>query len=463
MRTRPPAGRLRALDADAPDARRFSPLNAPQRAAVEAFCTEAERWATRQARRTYGHLPTEMRRQAIDRAMRELRLGAPPALDRQTLYATLSDELTEQLRRVHAGWCLNAVQGQWRKEGPVAVPDADDSQAATQSVARFVEGGLGGLERAVLQLEIGAGRDTRTSRAALRLGPRQYERHREEGLSKLRSAINGHASGRVCEDHLDAVILAATGDRAALEALTSGPERCRACAREASGLRRVLQERLAVAPWPLAIKPAGLIAAKLGFLGTVVAGKSAGTTGLGAVAGTGPFGTGAGAIAGVLAAAAVATGTAAVVDGDHAPTLRHAATPAAQSQAASAPAAAAAPAEPRRASGTSAKAEARAERRRAATRRQAAVDRTPAAPAATGAAPSASTQAQADPQAPPAGTSKPSVKETVGGAVDGVRKAVDPVTTKLPPTVQQPVDEVLDGVQGTVDEVTGTVDGLLPK
>src|SRR5205823_456465 len=111
---------------------------------------------------------------------------------------------------------------------PVAVPDERDGTSAVTAITRFVDGGLGGLERAVLQLEIGAGRDSRTARAALRLGPRQYARHREEGFSKLRSAIRGQLAGHVCDQHLDEVTLAATGDRPAAAHLAAGPNRCRA-------------------------------------------------------------------------------------------------------------------------------------------------------------------------------------------------------------------------------------------
>jgi hypothetical protein len=462
LRTKPPTNRLRALEGEGlPEARRFSPLNAPQRAAVEAFCTEAAGWARRQAKRTYGHLPEDMRLQAIERAMRELRLGAPPALDRTTLYSALADELTEQLRRVHAGWCLNAAQAQWRQEGPVAVPSEDDAQAAATAVGAFVENGLVGLERAVLQLEIGAGRDTRTSRAALRLGPRAYDRHRTEGLSKLRSAINGHAGGRVCEDHRDAVVLAATGDAEALKSLSSGPDRCRTCAREAASLRRVLQQRLAVAPWPLVVKPAGLVAAKLATLGAVFGGNGAGAAGLGAAAGTGPFST-SGAMA-ILATAAIATGAATVVDDDPEPRPR-ATTPAAQAPAAIPAAASTAPRRQEAAGrSTPAKAEAKAPAK--------AKPRTTtgAAPAVTQAAPTK----QSAPAAPVLGTTgtpqpaaptqdTPSVREKVAETVTGVRETADPVTNTLPPPVQQPVEKTLDTVEGTLDEVTGTVDGLLP-
>ena len=456
LKTRPPGSRPRALDGEAPEARRFSPLNAPQRAAVEAFCDEAMPWARRQARRTYGHLPDDMRQQAVDRAMRELRVGAHSAIDRRSLYAALAGELTEQLRAVHAGWCVNAAQAQWRKEGPV-----DEAGASTAAVASFVDDGLAGLERAVLQMELGAGRDTRTSRAALRLGPRQYARHRSEGLSKLRSAIGGHTRGRVCEEHADAVVLAATGDAEALRSLSSGPGRCRACAREAAGMRRVLQERLAAAPWPLLIKPAGVVAAKLGFAGALFGGKSAG--GLGALA-AGPVGTPTGAVAGVLAAAVVATGTAAIADDSDAPKIQR---PRATTAAMPAPSPTAAPVRqatnpaPSRTTATAEKPRTTAGRRSARAQQRSAAAQPAGGPAAT--APAPASQDSAPQQQAPSATPRPTVEETVGTALGQVRKdVVDPVTTAAPPVVQQPADQVLDSVEGTLDEVTGTVDGLLP-
>ena len=387
--------------------------------------------------------------QAIERAMRELRLGAPPAVDRATLYETFADELTEQLRQVHAGWCLNAAQGQWRQEGPVAVPDEADARQAAQAVTAFVDTGLGGLERAVLQMEIGAGRDTRTSRAALRLGPREYDRHRTEGLSKLRSVINGLTGGRVCENHREAVMLAATGDAAALRSLSSGPDRCRTCAREAAGMRRVLQERLALAPWPLAIKPAGLVAAKFGVFGALFGGKGGGAASLTAAA-TGPFSTGG--VLAILATAAVATGTATMLDDDPVPTTR-VVVPAA-------PVVTTPVTTPRERSGAAAKkAKAKAKRRSDATK-PATSKQAPATQG--GAAATTTTPATETAKTDPPASSKPTVEDTVGGTVDEVRKAVEPVTTAVPPQVQQPVDQTLDQVQDTLDDVTGAVDDLLP-
>lgn len=450
---------MRALDGDGtPEARRFSPLNAPQRAAVEAFCNEAAGWARRQARRTYGHLNDETRQQAIDRAMREVRLGAPAAVDRRTLYEALADELTHQLRQVHAGWCLNAAQGQWRQEGPVAVPAEEDARAAAYAVGEFVDTGLGGLERAVLQLEIGAGRDTRTSRAALRLGAREYTRHREEGLSKLRSAIAAHERGRVCENHSDAVVLAATGDAQALAALSSGADRCRACAREASGLRRVLQERLAVAPWPLAIKPAGVLAAKAGFLGAVFGGKAAGTGGLTAAT-SGPLGTG-GALA-IIATAAIATGMATMVDDEPVRETRVTA-PAARVPA---PAATLSAPTRRATTATSAKkSKPKAHTKARANRRSASLP--PAArqtaPATTRAPQSGSTAPATAPADHGGTVTVPPVQDTVDKTLGTVRDTVNPVTDALPAPVQPPVDQTLDTVQNTVDDVTGAVDGVLP-
>ena len=255
--------------------------------------------------------------------MRELRTGAPVAVDRRTLHAELAFELTAALRRVHIGWCLNQSAALFREDGIETPPAAPDGE----QLAAFINKGLGGLERAVLQLEIGAGRDTRTARAALRLGPRQYSRHREEGLSKLRDAITGTVAGHVCDNHVGAVVLAATGDKAAADALAGGGSRCRACSREALGLRRLLHERLALAPWPFVVKPAGVLAAKAAALTAALGGKGAAAGGTGIAAGFGgsSVGSGAGVVATVLAAAAVATGGVAALTHDGTPATRPAA------------------------------------------------------------------------------------------------------------------------------------------
>lgn len=439
-----------------PDAGRFSPLNAPQRAALDAFLAEARPWAMKQARRAYRHLPEELHDQGFDQAAVALRTGAPAQVDRRTLYAELARHLDDELRRIHVGWCLNQARVSPRTR---PVDDAPDTQ---QVVAAFLEEGLGGLERAVLQLEIGAGRDTSTVRAALRLPARQYARHRELGLGKLRGAIAGGIAGRVCDQHLEAVTLAATGDRDAADRLASGPERCRACAREASGLRRVLQQRLALAPWPLAIKPAGALAAKLGALGAMFGGKGAA-----GVAGTG-LGTstsGAKVVAALMATAAVASGGIAAVEAGKDDPLSDSAAPAAAS---SLPVLAPASSKPAWASGaassTSAQGKAggarKAERRRPAEKPQAAAS-TGTAPAATD-APAATAEPQAtlpsvDDVAPAA--QKPT--ETVRKTIDEVKKTVDDVTGTLPPTVADPVGDAVDGVDQTVDDVTGAVDGIL--
>jgi hypothetical protein len=405
----------------------------------------------RQARRSYRHLPAELHDQGFDQAAVTMRTGAPSALDRRSLYADLARHLDDELRRIHVGWCLNQAQAV-----PVHAPPAETGPAVQQPVAAFIEDNLGGLERAVLQLELGAGRDTSTARAALRLGPRQYARHRELGLGKLRGAISGGLRGRVCDQHLDAVTLAATGDRAAADRLSSGPERCRSCAREASGLRRVVQQRLALAPWPLAIKPAGIVAAKLGAIGAVLGGKGA----AGGAAGAGFAGSASGAkvVAGVVAAAALASGGIAAVEGGDpegtaAPAARAVAAPAAAKPAAGSTAATAA-ATTRT---TTRSASTATRRRKAAAAKKA---RKAAAPAAT-----AQAQAQAQTQHPtspepatPATQAKPT--DVVRKTVDGVKKTVDQVTGKLPVTVPK-VDEVAPGVDKTVDGVTGAVDDLL--
>lgn len=445
---RSPAARHRQA-APAPDAGRFSPLNAPQRALVEGFTAEAERWAMRQARRSYRHLPAELQEQAFDQAVIALRTSAPAALDRRTLYAELAERLDEELRRIHIGWCLN----QTRAERPQAgTAPAEPTAVSRHPITGFIEESLGGLERAVLQLELGAGRDSHTVRAALRLGPRQYARHREIGLGKLRGAIAGGLSGQVCAQHLDSVTMAATGDRDAASRLDSGPGRCRACAREAATLRRLLQQRLALAPWPLAIKPAGAIAAKLGALGALFGGK--GATGAGAIGLGGAGGaTSAKVVAAVVASAAIASGGIATVEGSDLPAKSAAA---AASAARTAPVAAA-PAPLRRATTTS-----RSERR-AATRKRRAAQRNdgaqPAQPAST-----APIQTAAYPPATGAPVtttgSGPAATGPVGKTVDEVKSTVGKVTGKLPVKVPA-VDDAVPALDPALGGVTGVVDGLL--
>lgn len=427
------------------DAARFSPLNAQQRAYVEAFLGEAQPWAMKQARRSYRHLPVELHEQGFDQAAVALRTGALTTFDRRTLYAELARHLDSELRRIHVGWCLNQAQA------PAHAPPAAVNPSVQQPVAAFIEDGLGGLERAVLQLELGTGRDTSTARAALRLGPRQYGRHRELGLGKLRGAIAGGLRGRVCDQHLESVTLAATGDRGAADRLASGPERCRACAREAAGLRRVLQQRLALAPWPLMIKPAGAIAAKLGALGAVLGGKSAAGSGL---AGAGIVGTASGAklVAGVVVAAAVASGgIAAVETPDRLPAAKRAAHVAAPAPAAATTAAAAA-----------APARQAAKASRAASRRAAARARRKAAAKKKARTTTAAT-VQPQTQPPAATTETPAATqptETVRKTVDGVKKTVDDITGRVSPSLPK-VDQIVPGVDKTVDDVTGVLDDLL--
>lgn len=307
--SRPPRatrGRVRGGSAIPPEGRRFSPLTAPEREGVDIFLIEARPWAARQAKRTYRHLPTDLQDQAVDEAMMVIRAGAGHS-DRRHLYAELSEALDGSLRRVHVGWCLSQAPALYHGAG-TAQPDRGVPTPPGEPITRFIEDGLSGLERAVLQLEIGAGRDSSVVRAALKLGPRQYLRHREAGLAKLRLAIRGQMAGRVCDDHLTAVTLAATGDRSAGDDLATGRERCRSCARESGLMRRVLHERLAMAPWPLAIKPAGILAAKLGGLTAVMTGSK--TAGTGTLLTTSAGASGASPVlATILAASVIASGT----------------------------------------------------------------------------------------------------------------------------------------------------------
>jgi hypothetical protein len=419
----------------------------------------------RQARRSYRHLPAEMHEQAYDVAAVALIDGASDPSDRRALYADLAHHLDEALRYLHVGWCLNSSKAGLKD--PV-IEDASApprTHSGSAQVADFLERGLGGLERAVLQLELGAGRDTSVVRAALRLGPRQYSRHREGGLAKLRAVIGSQVASRVCEQHAQAVVLAATGDDWAADSLATGPGRCRSCAREASSLRRMLNERLALAAWPLAIKPAGLIAAKMGAAGAILKGNAAG-------AGISASGTptvtsfgGVKAVATVLAVAAGAGGTAAVVD-DKEKVLVAPVSPAVQKAVNSTkPASAASAGASSGASSTSTRATRAAEK----TKTRKAATKSPAQTASTqAAAQDAQTSSGSGSQSGLGTTAvtKPDVKDTVDKAVSGVKKTVTDVkktvtdTAKVVPTVQvqglPPVD-----VGDTVGDVSNSVDSLL--
>ena len=422
--------------ARAPAPRRFSALGAPERAVVDTFLDDARPWAARRAARAYGHLPVELREQAIDGACLELRTASPPSLDRRTLYGHLAEALTRALREAHTGWCLNHAAYGSRFAEP-----AGETTPADRPLAAFVDEGLGGMERAVLQLEIGAGRDTATARAALRLGPRQYRHHRDEGLAKLRGAIGGIVRGRVCDDHLQSVTLAATGDREAAASLSAGADRCRSCAREATSVRRVLGGRLALAPWPLVIKPAGMLTAKLGALGAMATGKATGAGALGAAGA-------AKGVAAVLLTAALATGSAATVSGSEGEDrAAKASSPVVADESSQRPRTAASPRRPSRGA-----------RRRAAAESEPARRARPRPTRAT-VAPEVTTTASPAPFAPAA---EPPLSETVTDTVDktvkDLRKTVDDTTAKLPPVPSK--DRTLD-VQKTVEDVTGAVGGLL--
>ncbi len=455
----PALPRRAPVDADLP---RFSATTASARETIDSFCRASRPWALRQAKRTYRHLPESLREQAVDRAYAELRTRTPASTERRVLSAELAERVTEALRHVHVGWCLNESSALLRREGTEPV----QPEVRREELARFVDSGLGGLERAVLQLEIGAGRDTRSARAALRLHPRAYQQHREAGFSKLRDAISAQVIGRACDQHVTGVVAAAIGDRSAMDELANGTQRCRSCAREAQGLRSVLHERLAVAPWPLVIKPAGLVAAKLGAVGAVLGGKSA--AGGGAVIATAGSGSGASMAASVLAVAALATGTAAIVGHDATPRERVAghSAPAALANSSAAPTAklrtistgGPAKAAPRT---RAAKARAHIARRKhtgGGTAGGATGSQAGGAPATT----SSATTVAATSNGSGGGTSG----GTVGSATKPVTGAVDDtvqqVTSQLPAAVGSPVQGVVDGATDAVDSVTDTVDGVLP-
>ena len=447
-----------------------------QREVLDSFCRANRTWALRQAKRSYRHLPDGLREQAVDRALADLRAHVPSSTERRVLSAELAERLTAALRHVHVGWCLNESSALLRREGTEPV----QPEVRRDELAGFVDRGLGGLERAVLQLEIGAGRDTRTSRAALRLHPRAYAQHRSAGLSKLRDAISASVFGRACDQHVAGVVDAAMGDRRAMDALASGDHRCRSCAREAQGLRSVLHERLAVAPWPLVVKPAGVLAAKVGAFGAIAGGKGAG---VGAIAASSGGGSGATIAATVLAAATLATGTAAVVGSEPTPRESRASTPVTTEVRATATAdretTPRAITSAQRATRRGARVVSRAKDRRAGAQQPAepAANSSPRAPAEPAPAPvtsvatkDAATNAANDPGAAkdPGSRSPAPARGPVASATkpvtDAVDSTVDAVATAIPPVDVTPVQEVVDGVTSTVDNAAGTVDGLLrPK
>jgi hypothetical protein len=446
----------RGVPVDA-DLARFSPLTAPEREAIDSFCRDSRPWALRQARRAYRHLPDSLREQAVDRALTEMRTRTPTSVERRALAAELATRLTEALRHVHVGWCLNESSALLRREGTEPV----QPEVHREDLANFVDQGLGGLERAVLQLEIGAGRDTRSARAALRLHPRQYSQQREAGLSKLRDAISAQVIGRACDQHVSSIVAAATGDRTAMESLSAGPRRCRYCAREAQGLRSVLHERLAIAPWPVAFKPAGLLAAKLGALGALFGGKGVGGGATVAALGSGG-GSGATMAASVLAAAALATGTAAVVGHHSTPRERlaghgasalSAGTPAGHTTRNVVAGAAARPAATAKAK--THRAATRVHRHHTAARHRSHANASTPAPATAAATAVAATAGSTSSSGAVSAAAKP--------VVDAVKDTTDKITSKLPSKVAAPVQTVVDTVGKTVGDVGKTVDGLLHK
>lgn len=436
----------------APEGRRFSPLTARQREGVDIFLHEARPWALRQAKRTYRHLPAELQEQAIDDAMLVLRSGAG-ASDRRALYGELAETLDESLRRVHVGWCLSQAPSLYQGR-PGTQPERGVPTPPGEPITRFIEDGLGGLERAVLQLEIGAGRDSNVVRAALKLGPRQYARHRENGLAKMRGAIAGQLAGRVCEQHLDAVTLAATGDRSAGDDLAAGRDRCRSCAREAGLMRRVLHERLAMAPWPLAIKPAGLLAAKLAGMGAVLTGTK--TIGSGSIVTSGASAGATPVLATVLAASVIATaGIATTGIGDNSQRADRAGA----NVAAPATRAAAPTAKPTTTKSTTATTRTKPAKKRGTATRSTASS---GAGANTATAPTSNAPVTTAPSSP--ASTKPATSKPTKPVTDKVKDTVKQVTDKLPPTVTVPGTDVevqKPDITGSVDQALNGAAGLL--
>ena len=160
-------------------------------------------------------------------------------------------------------------------------------------------------------------------------------------------------------------------------------------------------------------------------------------------------------MAGLLAAAALATGAAAIVNDDPAAPARPSASVSALHSAPAPPTAAAAPA-----GAAPARASRRAARRHAAAQRHRAVQRQRrSAPVET---PATTPSATAAPAAEVPVASQPTAGTPLRDGVDRARTLLDPVTTKLPAGVRQPLQRVLDGATDTLDSPLGVLDRLLP-
>jgi RNA polymerase sigma factor (sigma-70 family) len=421
---------------------------------MEAFLVEAKPWALRQARKRFPHIPQDLYEDVYQQACIEMWQRGPTSMDKRSLYAYLAKVLNGTLGRVHKSWVHDHAQLTYEDGEPIALPDAGpepdsqyDRRQLNALLSELMNRRLLAPEKAVLQLQLGAGLDPEQVREALDMTPRQYKRRRSEGLEKLRGALDDYLNGRVCDDHAGLLAMAATGELPAgsAEQLHAHLEHCGACRAEIRRLRSTVAARFAFAPWPIAIVAPGWLVAKAGAASALFSGAKAGSTG---------------AVAKLMATAA----TVAAVAGAGAVVAADSGDDAASKPAPAVPAAATLAPDPVAAAATAEPATVTAKARRAAARQ-----RRRAARAGSGAR-NASTPAPADGQdgaSTPANTQASdavtTVTETVRQTNDTLRKTTRGITGQLPdlPVPTPDVAGAVDEVTGAVDDATGAVDGLL--
>ena len=430
---------------------------------MEAFLVEAKPWALRQARKRFPHIPQDLYEDVYQQACIEMWQRGPTSTDKRSMYAYLAKVLNGTLGRTHKSWVHDHAQLTHEDGEPIALPDSGpepdsqyDRRHLNALLSELMNRRLLAPEKAVLQLQLGAGLDPEQVREALDMTPRQYKRRRSEGLEKLRSAIDDYLQGRVCEDHAGLLAMAATGDLPAGSAeqlqLHAHLEHCGACRGEIRRLRSTVAQRFAFAPWPIAITAPGMLAAKGGILGSLFGGAKAG-------------GLGAAKLAATAATVAVVAGGGAVAltsDDDSAPSVRET----------SAPAAATATPEATRgkaATGTTSRSERRrSQRRERRSDRNGRRDARHGGDTATGGTTPAGADTAATTTSPASGGN--AVTDVTNGVTDAVRDTTGAVrdttrgiTENLPalPAPTPDVQGAVDGVTGAVDDVTGAVDGVL--
>ena len=423
---------------------------------------EAKPWALRQARRRFPHIPQDLYEDVYQQACIEMWQRGPTSTDKRSMYAYLAKVLNGTLGRAHKSWVHDHAQLTHEDGEPIALADSTpepdsqyDRRHLNALLSELMNRRLLAPEKAVLQLQLGAGLDPDQVRAALDMTPRQYKRRRSEGLEKLRGALDDYLHGRVCEDHAGLLAMAATGDLPAgsAEQLHAHLEHCGACRAEIRRLRSTVAARFAFAPWPVAITAPGLLATKAGALGALFGGGTKAGGGLSAAK----------LAATAATVAALAGGTGAVIAASDDPEPVRSAPVSAP--AASTPAASASPA----ATASDRRAERREERQAQSRRERNGGAKGGVSGVGSGSGSDASADA-APAASAPASAGGDVVRDVAGGVTDTVRDttgAVRDVTrgvTENLPALPVPTPDVpgaVDDVTGAVDGVTEGVDGLL--